>query len=133
MRPTTVPEEANAISVDTPPRTVADRLARKLLLIEGADPKALMSLKGSLLLSAIRCVITYAILPAAAPVFGLSDAVGAPIGIIVSVAAIALSLHSLRRVWLADWTYRWSYTAFIGVVVGLLSWLLVIDVRALLG
>lgn len=92
-----------------------------------------MSLKGSLVLSAIRCVITYAILPAAAPVFGFSDTVGAPIGVVVSVAAIALSLHSLRRVWLADWTYRWSYTAFIAVVVSLLSWLLVLDVRTLLG
>lgn len=86
-----------------------------------------------MLLSAIRCVLVYAILPVAAPLFGFSDAVGAPIGIVVSLAAIALSVHSLRRVWLADWTYRWGYTAFIGVVLTLLTWLLVLDVRTLVG
>lgn len=104
-----------------------------MLLIEGADPKALMSLKGSLLLSAIRCVLTYAVLPALAPVFGFGAEVSAPIGVVVSLAAIGLSVHSVRRVWLADWTYRWSYTAFISVVLGLLTWLLVLDVQALLG
>lgn len=93
----------------------------------------MVSLKGSLALSAIRCVLTYAILPALAPVFGFSAAVAAPIGIAVSVAAITLSIYSLRRVWLAEWTYRWSYTTFITVVVALLTWLLVLDVRTLLG
>jgi hypothetical protein len=92
----------------------------------------LLSLKGSLLLSAIRCVLTYAVLPALGAVFGFGAEVSAPIGIAVSLAAIALSLHSVRRVWLADWTYRWSYTAFISVVLGLLTWLLVLDVRTLL-
>lgn len=91
-----------------------------------------MSLKGSLALSAIRCVLVYAILPALAPLLGFSAAMTAPIGIAVSVVAIGLSIYSLRRVWLAEWTYRWSYTTFIALVVGLLAWLLVLDVRALL-
>lgn len=102
------------------------------MLIQDADPKALFSLKGSLLLSAVRCVITYAILPALAPVFGFSAAVAAPIGIGISVAAMALSVHSLRRVWLASWTYRWSYTAFILVVLTLLTYLVILDVRSLM-
>jgi hypothetical protein len=103
-----------------------------VLLLEGADPKALVSLKGSLLLSAIRCVLTYAILPAAAALFGFSAAVAAPLGIVVSLAAIALSVHSLRRVWMAEWTYRWAYTGFIALVLAVLVWFLVLDVRTLL-
>jgi hypothetical protein len=79
----------------------------------------------------VRCVLTYAILPALAPIVGFGAEVTAPVGIVVSLAAMALSIHSLRRVWLANWTYRWSYSAFIGVVFGLLTWLLVLDVRTL--
>ncbi len=113
-------------------RSPADRIARKVLLIGDADPQALMSLKGSLVLSAIRCVITYAILPALSPLIGWSGAVARPVSIALSLAAVALAVFSLRRVWLADWAYRWSYTAFIAVVLGFLGWFIVLDTRALL-
>ena len=115
-----------------PSRSAADRFARKVLLIGDADPQALMSLKGSLVLSAIRCVITYAILPALSPLIGWSGAVARPISILLSVAAVGLAVFSLRRVWLADWAHRWAYTAFILVVLGFLGWFIVLDTQALL-
>lgn len=107
-------------------------MARKVLLIGDADPQALLSLKGSLVLSAIRCVLVYAVLPLLAAVFGFSAEVAAPIGIAVSLAAIGLSIHSLRRVWLAEWGHRWAYTAFILAVLTMLVWFLVLDVRTTL-
>lgn len=96
---------------------MADRVARRVLLIEDAAPRALMPLGGSLMLSAIRCVLTYAVIPAAAPLVGQLEMIATPLSILVSVAAIALAVRSLRRVWLADWSHRWGYTVFIAVVV----------------
>jgi len=113
-------------------RSAADRIARQVLRIGEADPRALFSLKGSIWLSALRCIITYAILPALAPLGGWIGVVARPVAIVLVLAAIVLSVHSLRRVWLADWGHRWTYTAFITVVLVLLAVVLAVDVRALL-
>jgi len=113
-------------------RSPADRIARQVLRIGDADPRALFSLKGSIWLSALRCIITYAVLPALAPLVGWIGVVARPVAIVLVAAAILLSVHSLRRVWLADWGHRWAYTAFIALVLVLLVIVLAVDVRALL-
>lgn len=113
-------------------RSAADRLARQVLRIGEADHRALVSLKGSIWLSGLRCVITYAVLPALAPLVGWIGVLARPLSVLLVLAAMVLSVHSLRRVWLADWSARWGYTAFILVVLTLLTVVLVIDVRALL-
>lgn len=116
----------------SPSRSAADRLARQVLRIGEADHQALLSLKGSIWLSGLRCIITYAVLPALAPVVGWIGVLARPLSVLLVLAAMVLSVHSLRRVWLADWDRRWGYTAFISVVLVLLTIVLVIDVRALL-
>jgi hypothetical protein len=118
--------------VQTPPRSAADRLARQLLRVDQAEPRALMPLKGSLVISAVRCVITYAIIPAMAPVVTGLGGLATPVAIVLSVIAGVMAVVSLRRVWLADWSRRWAYTAFIGVVLALLATTLVFDLRVLL-
>lgn len=115
-----------------PSRSAADRIARQVLRIGEADHQALLSLKGSIWLSGIRCIITYAVLPALAPVVGWIGVLARPLSVLLVLAAMVLSVHSLRRVWLADWSARWAYTAFISVVLVLLTIVLVVDVRALL-
>ena len=129
----TTDEVASAEAAAAPSsRSAADRIARQVLRIGDADPQALLSLKGSIWLSAIRCIIMYAVLPALAPLVGWIGVLARPLSIALVLAAMVLSVHSLRRVWLADWEYRWAYTAFIGVVLVLLVVVLVFDVRALL-
>ncbi|MFP4148484.1 MAG: hypothetical protein ACLFUG_08555 [Nitriliruptoraceae bacterium] len=117
---------------DLPARSAADRLARQVLRIGETDHQALLSLKGSIWLSGVRCIITYALLPALAPVVGWVGVLARPLSVLLVLAAMVLSIHSLRRVWLADWSRRWAYTGFIAVVLVLLSVVLVVDVRALL-
>ena len=113
-------------------RSAADRIARQVLLIEGAAPRAVFELKGALWISAVRCVLTYALIPLLAPVISWAGVVATPVALGLSVLAVLLSVNSLRRVWLADYRYRWPYTAFILVVLGLLAFVIVWDVRALL-
>jgi hypothetical protein len=115
----------------SPSRSPADRIARQVLRIGEADHQALLSLKGSIWLSGIRCIITYAVLPALAPFVGWIGVLARPLSVLLVLAAMVLSVHSLRRVWLADWAQRWAYTAFITVVLVLLTIVLVVDVRAL--
>lgn len=120
-------------TAQSPPRSTADRVARQLLLIEDAAPRSLVSLRGSLVITAIRCTLTYALIPALAPLIGWMGAIATPVSLVLSLAAIVLSINSLRRVWLANYAHRWAYTAFIVLVVSLLVAVVVGDVRALAG
>ena len=119
-------------TVDSARRSPAERLARQVLRVEGLEPRALVSLRGSLVLTAIRCVLTYAIIPAAASVVGWLGVLATPLSLVLSTLAAVLALNSLRRVWLADWQYRWAYTAFIGLVLAVLAVVVVFDIRSLL-
>lgn len=120
-------------SAPGPERSTADRIARQLLLVERADPKAIFNLKGSLLISAVRCTLTYALIPLLAPIVSWAGVVAAPVALVLSVLAVVMAVNSLRRVWLADYRYRWQYTAFIVVVLGLLAMVITFDVRAIIG
>jgi hypothetical protein len=122
-------EPAAAASAD---RGAMDRFVRQVLLIEDAAPQALFDLRGSLVLSAIRCVITYALVPLLVPVISWAGVLATPVSIALALTAIVLAVRSLRRVWLADYRHRWAYTAFIAVAFGLLVTVIAIDVRTLL-
>lgn len=119
-------------SVETRPRSAADRLARQLLRVEGAEPRTLLPLKGSLVISAVRCMITYVLVPALAPVISGFGLVATPLSLALAAAAGVMAVVSLRRVWLADWARRWAYTAFIAVVLVLLAVAAAFDIRTLL-
>lgn len=112
-------------------RSAADRVARWALRVEGAQPRALMPLQGSLALSAVRCVLTYAVIPALAPVISWLGPLATPLSLTLSLVAIVMAVTSLRRVWLADWSGRWPYTAFAVAVVVALAALVVVDLRTL--
>lgn len=112
--------------------TTADRFVRQLLRIEDAAPRSIVTLKGSLVITAVRCILMYAVIPLLAPLVGWIGVVARPLSLAMSVAAIGLAIYSLRRVWLADWHHRWLYTAFIALVVTLLVVVIGFDIRALL-
>ena len=112
-------------------RSALDGVVRWVLRVEDAEPRALMSMRGSLLLSAIRCLVTYVALPLVVPMVGWLAGAATPLSLVLSAAAVALAVNNLRRVWMADWSGRWGYTVFSLVVLGILVGLMVYDVRAL--
>jgi hypothetical protein len=124
--------ESSPSGVDPAQRSVMDRFVRQVLLIEDASPRAMFELKGSLVLSAIRCVLTYAVIPLAVPLISWAGVLATPLSLALSLAAIVLAVTSLRRVWMADYRHRWPYTAFILLAVSLLVMVVVLDVRTLL-
>jgi hypothetical protein len=124
--------EANPSRESRAQRSVLDRVVRQVLLIGDASPRALFDLKGSLVLSAVRCVLMYAVIPLVVPLIGWAGVLATPLSLLLSSAAIVLAITSLRRVWMADYRYRWPYTGFILLAVSLLVMIVVLDVRTLL-
>lgn len=116
----------------TASRSTAERIARAVLRVDNAEPRALMPMKGSLVISAIRCTITYAIIPALAPIIGGIGILATPLSLLLSAVAAVMAIVSLRRVWQADWSGRWGYTAFAVVVLVLLAVVMAYDVGRLL-
>jgi hypothetical protein len=87
----------------------------------------------SILVSAVRCLLTYVVLPFVTPLIGLAPSVGPVIGIVVGVVALVANAVSIRRWWRADHRLKWPMTCIhVGVMV-LLVILVVTDLADLLG
>lgn len=124
-------------SVPEHERPPADRMMRHLLRIEGAaEPGAIMgaqrAMTNSILVSAVRCTITYLLVPILTPIVGVLDLVAAPLSIALCAVAFVMSTRSLRRFWRADHAKRWYYTALVAVVWAFLVVAVVRDVGQLL-
>jgi hypothetical protein len=118
-------------------RTAPDRFMRGLLRVGSVvDKNAIFGARRStttaVVISGVRCMITYLLIPFLAPFVGLLDAFSVPITVALSVFAIVMGISGLRRFWIADHRARWSYTVFIGVVLVLLSVGIVFDLSTLL-
>ncbi len=86
----------------------------------------------SVVISGIRCTMTYVILPYVAPLIGLSTTVGPVLGLTVGAVAIAANIFTIRRFWASN--HRWRVPATVisvGVII-LLCILGVADLRELL-
>jgi len=123
-------------NVATVHRPAADIAMRRLLRIpEGrtaSEGDAQRAFSTSVLVSAVRCVLTYLVLPFLAPALGLAAGVGPAIGIPVGAVAIAFNITTIRRFWAADHRWRWAYTVLALTVIALLVVLMVADVVTLL-
>lgn len=87
----------------------------------------------SILISAIRCTLTYLVFPLLAPLLGLASGVGPTVGLIIGLVAIGANALSIRRFWRANHRWRWHMTALNSAVIVLLTILVVIDLRDLTG
>lgn len=103
----------------------ADRWMRQLLGVSAIDLRsgegAHHTFRISVVISALRCVITYVAVPVLVPILSLSGWVAAPIGLALCAVAAVTGVVSLRRFWRADHSHRWTYTVFIAVVFVILA------------
>ena len=83
----------------------------------------------SMLISAIRCTLTYVILPIVLPFLGLASGVGSWLGIVISVVAIAANVISIRRFWRADHRFKIHMTVIHVLMIGLLVALFIYDLN----
>ena len=99
--------------------------------VDGAAPTssgaAHRAFRISVVVSAVRCVITYLLVPVLVAVGSVAGWFAAPVGIALCVYAGVNGVVSVRRFWAVDHRQRWMYTAFIGVVFVVLTVALVTD------
>lgn len=114
----------------------ADQVMRRILRLpahptQGSAKAARAAMQTSLLVSTVRCLLQYIVLPLVFPALGLATGVVAWLGIVIALFAIAALVTSVRRFFRANHPKRWHYTALAGAVSIGLSVLLVRDVLSL--
>jgi heme O synthase-like polyprenyltransferase len=95
----------------------------------GDQPERLFS--QSILISAIRCVLTYVIFPFIFPVVGITSGIGSSIGLVVGTIAIVANIFSIRRFHRADHKYKWPVSALNAGIIVLLVILIALDANNL--
>ncbi len=120
-------------TVVVPERSRADQTMRRLLRvpenrapIDESETHRIFS--ASIFLSALRCLLSYIVLPFVLPAIGLARGVGPAIGIPIGVLALTFDFLGIRRFWMADHRQRWAFTALYAVVGTMVFVLLVVDI-----
>jgi hypothetical protein len=114
-------------------RTRADMFVRRMLRIRerpaGATAaSAYTAFQRSMLISAVRCTLTYVVFPFVVPAVGFATGVGPLVGIVIGVVAMTCDVFTIRRFFAVDHKWRWHFSAVAVAVIGLLSVLLVQDI-----
>ena len=114
-------------------RSRADMFVRRLLRIRERPPgltanSAYSSFQRSMLISAIRCTLTYVVFPFVMPAVGFATGVGPVLGIVIGVVAMTCDVYTIRRFFAVDHRWRWHFSAIALAVIGFLSVLLVQDI-----
>ena len=86
----------------------------------------------SMVVSGIRCVLAYVVLPFVTPLLGIAPGVGPTLGIAIAVVAIGANVISLRWFWRVQHPWRRSVTVLHVGVIGFLLVLIAIDVADLI-
>ena len=85
----------------------------------------------SVVISGIRCLLTYVVFPFVAPVIGIASGIGSGVGLIVGLVAIASNVWSIQRFHRTDHKYKWQVSALNAGIIVLLLILMAIDLRDL--
>lgn len=119
-----------------PARSGADATMRRLLRVPDQPPAVAERdvhrlFSGSILVSALRCLLSYVAFPILAPAIGAVGGVGPAIGIPIALVALYFDAKGIRRFWLADHRHRWPITALYVAVMILVCVLLAADLASL--
>ncbi|HEX3089973.1 MAG TPA: hypothetical protein VHQ23_15075 [Ilumatobacteraceae bacterium] len=119
-------------------RSHPDMIVRKVLRIheqpaDVSSRQAVRAFRKSMIISTIRCSLTYLVFPFVLPALGLVANTGVVIGIIIGVLAMTCDVFSIRRFFVADHKWRWQFSTVAFVVICMLAVLLTKDVVHIVG
>ncbi|MGH8873161.1 MAG: hypothetical protein ACRDWS_14455 [Acidimicrobiia bacterium] len=86
----------------------------------------------AIVVSGIRCIITYLLIPILAPFIGIFETIDPPLAITLSSLAVVMGITGVRRFWIADHRSRWLYAVFVAVAMVLLGAGIGLDLRTML-
>ncbi|MFT3796854.1 hypothetical protein [Microbacterium sp.] len=115
----------------------ADRFMRALLRVPATDKRAARgaerAFRTAIIVSGIRCLITYLAVPILIPVAAVAGMIATPLSIALCLFAAVNGVIGVRRFWISNHRYRWMYTGFMAVVFVVLAVALVMDIGRLVG
>lgn len=86
-----------------------------------------------LLVSALRCIVRYVLLPFVLPLIGIATGVAFGVGLALDVVAAVSIVTTLRQLWRLQHPRRWQYLPMAAALVATFVFFLVSDVRYLQG
>lgn len=107
------------------PRSRADRFMLRMLRIDPAIidkidteevRKAHRAFRWSILVSAVRCTISYVIIPVLIPLISVIGFLASPIAIALCLVALVNGWLGVRRFWRTDHQGKWGYTWFMVLI-----------------
>lgn len=120
-------------------RTGPDRLIGRLLFVDvqstakdNSAGRAERAFGFSLLVSGIRCILQYVVLPFILPLVGVAAEVAVPITLAINGVAMVLILFSLRRFWQINYRHKWQYLYVAVTAWVLLGIFIAMDLKVLL-
>ncbi len=122
-------------------RSWPDRIVGRLLFVDISPPadvkpasagRAERAFGFSLLVSGIRCILQYVVLPFILPLIGVAAEVAVPLTLAINVVAVVLILFSLRRFWQINYRHKWQYLYVAVTAWVLLGIFIALDLKALL-
>jgi hypothetical protein len=113
-----------------------DGVARRLLAIPNGPPvlssaQAQRSFSVAMVLSGLRCLFSYVLVPIVLPLVGLATGAAPYIGVPAALLALVFDVRGIRRYWLANSSHRWAMTWIYLAVIVLVVFLLVHDLLAI--
>lgn len=85
----------------------------------------------SMIVSGIRCVLAYVVLPFVTPFLGLAPGVGPGLGLVIGLVAVGANVFSLRRFWVLNHRWRRPIAVLHVAVIAFLLVLIALDVSEL--
>lgn len=70
----------------------------------------------AIVVSAVRCTISYVIIPVLIPLLSVMGSLAAPISIALCLVAIVNGWLGVRRFWRTDHRGKWGYTWFMALI-----------------
>jgi hypothetical protein len=96
------------------------------------EAEATSAFSTSVMLSGIRCLLAYVVLPWVLPALGLAGDWGPWLGLVIGPVAIVFNVLSIRRFQASGHRWRWPITAINVTIIALLTVLLVMDLNSIL-
>jgi hypothetical protein len=113
-----------------------DELIHKLLFIPEGAPRvsrlqAQRSFSLAMVVSGLRCLMSYVVVPVLLPVFGVAVGAAPYVGAPIAALALVFDVRGIRRFWLSNSPHRWAITWVYLAVMGLVLFLFVHDLTAI--
>jgi hypothetical protein len=84
--------------------------------VSGTQAQAQSAFQKSIMVSSVRCLLTYVFFPFVAPALGMAASVGRPLGMAIAVVAMVSITFSMRRFFGSRHPKRWYYAVLGGTV-----------------